>query len=191
MNTLLIKMFNAALVEGQPTISEFKAVNTKALQLGYLVPQEICNASVLSFLTEQTINPNATFYKTFEDVTSKSHLELLFDQVLHYLTTYGTGFEMGNGYVPNDGETAVIDDDLTHRSDGIVDRHCGVSELKCGQGTDSLCHGDLGILLFRGRLIIDEFDETEGEYLRVLIYGTCTFYDDGDVGGTVDTDPGG
>jgi len=108
MNTALIKMFNAALIEGQPSISEFQTVNTLAIQLGYLVPQELCNESVLAFLKEQTINPNATFYKTFEDVASKSRLELLFDQALHYLTTYGTNFELGNGYVPNDGETAVI-----------------------------------------------------------------------------------
>lgn len=104
MNTKLIKLFNVALVENTPAKDMFKTVNQLAAQVGYFVYPDVCNESVLAFLKEQTINPNATFYKNWEDVTSKTRLELALDQVLHYLTTYGTDFALGNGYVPNDGE---------------------------------------------------------------------------------------
>ena len=104
MNTKLIKLFNVALVENTPSKDMFKTVNQLAAQVGYFVHSDVCNESVLAFLKEQTINPNATFYKNWEDVTSKTRLELALDQVLHYLTIYGTDFALGNGYVPNDGE---------------------------------------------------------------------------------------
>lgn len=104
MNTKLIKLFNAALVENTSSKDMFKTVNQLAAQFGYFVHPNVCNESVLTFLKEQSINPNATFYKNWEDVTSKTRLELVFDQVFHYLTTYGTDFALGNGYVPNDGE---------------------------------------------------------------------------------------
>ena len=58
-------------------------------------------------MKEQSFNPNATFYKEWEDITSKTRFELLVDQILHYATTYGTDFALGNGYVPND-EPVVI-----------------------------------------------------------------------------------
>ena len=104
MNTQLIKLFNVALVENEKmSMSQFKEINKLAAQVGYFVHPDVCNKSVLSFLQEQAINPNATFYKSWIDVTSKTRLELLFDQLFHYLTTYGTDFALGNGYVPNDG----------------------------------------------------------------------------------------
>lgn len=104
MNTQLIKLFNVALVETEKmSMAQFKEVNKLAAQVGYFVHPDVCNSSVLSFLKEQAINPNATFYKSWIDVTSKTRLELLFDQLFHYLTTYGTNFALGNGYVPNDG----------------------------------------------------------------------------------------
>lgn len=108
MNTQLIKLFNVALVENEKmSMSQFKEINQLAAQVGYFVHPDVCNQSVLKFLKEQQINPNATFYKSWVDVTSKTRLELLFDQLFHYLTTYGTNFALGNGYVPNDGKGEV------------------------------------------------------------------------------------
>ena len=104
MNTKLIKLFNVALVENIVSKDMFKTVNQLASRVGYFVHPDVCNEFVLAFLKEQTINPNATFYKNWEDVTSKTRLELALDQVFHYLTTYGTDFALGNGYVSNDGE---------------------------------------------------------------------------------------
>lgn len=104
MNTKLIKLFNVALVENTPSKDMFKTVNQLAAQVGYFVHPDVCNESVLAFLKDQTINLNATFYKNWQYVISKTRLELALDQVFHYLSTYGTGFSLGNGYVPNDGE---------------------------------------------------------------------------------------
>lgn len=104
MNTKLIKLFNVALVENTPSTGMFKTVNQLAAQVGYFVHPDVCNESVLAFLKDQTINLNATFYKNWQDVISKTRLELALDQVFHYLSTYGTGFSFGNGYVPNDGK---------------------------------------------------------------------------------------
>lgn len=108
MNTQLIKFFNVALVENEKmSMDQFKTVNELAAKVGYFVHPDVCNKSVLEFLYAQDINPNATFYQNWLDVTSKTRLELLFDQLFHYLTTYGTGFALGNGYVPNEGAEGV------------------------------------------------------------------------------------
>ena len=104
MNTKLIKLFNVALVENTSSKDMFKTVNQLAAQVGYFVHPDVCNESVLAFLKDQTINLNATFYKNWQEVISKTRLELALDQVFHYLTTYGTSFSFGNGYVPNDGK---------------------------------------------------------------------------------------
>jgi len=110
MNIDLIKFFNKALVSTTPGESAIDHVelNKKAIQKGYIIHPDCCTESVARFLNDVAINPNATFYKTWEDVTSKSRLELLIDQLIHYATTYGTDFSMGNGYVPNDGDIEDI-----------------------------------------------------------------------------------
>lgn len=108
MDIRLIKLFNVALVENEKMSKEtFKNVNKLAAKVGYFVHPDVCNKSVMLFLNSMEINPNATFYKEWEDVTSKSRLELAFDQILHYFTTYGIDFALGNGYVPNDGAENV------------------------------------------------------------------------------------
>ena len=104
MNTKLIKLFNVALVENTSSKDMFKTVNQLAAQVGYFVHPDVCNESVLAFLKDQTINLNATFYKNWQEVISKTRLELALDQVFHYLTTYGTSFSFGNGYISNDGK---------------------------------------------------------------------------------------
>lgn len=106
MNTSLIKFFGTALVEKNKVA--FNTVNNFAMQRGYIVHPDVCNESVMSFLEEITLNPNATFYKTWMEITSKTRLELLFDQLLHYATTYGTNFALGNGYVPNDSDYSDV-----------------------------------------------------------------------------------
>ncbi|WQJ53733.1 MAG: hypothetical protein [Wendovervirus sonii] len=107
MNTELIKLFNAAIPE-KSTVS-FASVNAEAIQRGYLVEPEACTDSVYNFLRAITINPNATFYKTWNDILSKTRFELAIDQIFHYMTTYGTDFSLGNGYVPNDGDINIQD----------------------------------------------------------------------------------
>lgn len=100
MNTKLISMFNVALLE-KGASNNFKKINEKAIKCGYIVHPDCCTQSVAEFLEEQEFNPNSTFYKTWEDVSSKNRLELLFDQILHYVSTYGTEFK-GETYIPNE-----------------------------------------------------------------------------------------
>ena len=100
MNTKLISMFHKALKENGAE-KNFAKVNEVAMQYGYIVHPDCCTKDVAAWLKEQSFNPNATFYKTWEDITSKTRFELLVDQLFHYATTYGTDFALGNGYVPN------------------------------------------------------------------------------------------
>lgn len=106
MNTKLISMFHSALKEPGAE-KNFAKVNEVAMKYGYIIHPECCTKDVAAWLKEQSFNPNATFYKEWEDITSKTRFELLVDQILHYATTYGTDFALGNGYVPND-EPVVI-----------------------------------------------------------------------------------
>ena len=85
----------------------FAKVNEQSMKYGYIIHPECCTKDVVLWLKEQSFNPNATFYKTWEDITSKSRFELFVDQILHYATTYGTDFSLEKGYVPND-EPIVI-----------------------------------------------------------------------------------
>lgn len=106
MNTKLISMFHSALKEPGAE-KNFAKVNEVAMKYGYIIHPECCTKDVVAWLKDQSFNPNATFYKEWEDITSKTRFELLVDQILHYATTYGTDFTLGNGYVPND-EPVVI-----------------------------------------------------------------------------------
>lgn len=105
MNIELIKLFNAALADDNKI--DFASMNALATSKGYIVVPEACTASVKRYLETITTNPNATFYKTWNDIVTKSRWELFVDQLLHYMTTYGTDFSLGNGYVPNDGPDFV------------------------------------------------------------------------------------
>ena len=100
MNTELIKIFGVAVSEPMEMLS-FSLVNGEAVKKGYIVHPDACTKSVLNFIREQNVDYNSTFYKTFEDVTSKSRFELFIDQVLHYASTYGTDYQ-GEAYVPNE-----------------------------------------------------------------------------------------
>ena len=77
------------------------SLNTLAAKHGYIIHPDWCTTDVKEFIESISWNPNSTFYKTIEDVTSKYRLELLVDQLIHYSTTYGSNFE-DNTYIPND-----------------------------------------------------------------------------------------
>lgn len=97
----ILTLFNVAL---PGALLDFHTVNSYAIRLGYLVHPDACTAETLAWLKCQMINYNSTFYKSWNDVTSKTRLELAIDQILHYATTYGTGFTSPCVYMPNDGE---------------------------------------------------------------------------------------
>lgn len=78
-----------------------------------LIPQEsVATVPVLNYINSLSMNPNSTFYKTWEDVTSKNRFELFVDQMCHYASTYGTNFE-GESWVPNDIPVDLVYTDYT------------------------------------------------------------------------------
>lgn len=96
-----ISLFNVAVL-GATSHDLFTEVNTKSMPLGYIVEPDACTQETLEYFQCQNADFNSTFYKEWTDVTTKNRLELAFDQIFHYATTYGTGFE-GKAWVPNDG----------------------------------------------------------------------------------------
>ena len=93
-----IKLFWIAL---EWTNFNYKSLSEKWLQCWYIVDPNCSTNEVYNYLDSIDINTSTTFYKTWKDVTDKNRLELLLDQVLHYLSTYWTNYEW-DVYVPND-----------------------------------------------------------------------------------------
>ena len=92
----LVKLFKVT-VDGTGTAVDYDKINQLAMMRGYIVEPDACTSIVNDFIKSLECNINSTFYKTFEEVTSKTRFELLVDQLLHYMTTYGTDFSLGNG----------------------------------------------------------------------------------------------
>ena len=105
-NTRLIELFGVSVINSSKAV-DAQRVNSVAYANGYLIHPDICNEDTLKFANEQKINYNATFYQEWNDILSKTRFELLIDQIIHYATTYGTDFSLGNGYVPNPGAENV------------------------------------------------------------------------------------
>ena len=101
MDIRLIELFKVTL-DDSPKVP-FAEVNKEAMKRGYIVTEAACNKKVLKWLKETSVDVNATFYKEWKQVTSKTRVELFIDQILHYITTYGTNFESEFVYTCNDG----------------------------------------------------------------------------------------
>ena len=96
----LIRLFGKEL-ESSSAKLDFATVNRKALPKGYFVTPGACTEETVVYLREITLDPNSTFYRDWDDVTSKDRFELLVDQLMHYASTYGTDYN-GDTYNPND-----------------------------------------------------------------------------------------
>lgn len=101
----LTEYFHKGIVSDELKKIDFAALNSKAVLFGYVIHPDCCNEAVDKWLNTLPLDYNSTFYKEWDDVLSKSRFELFVDQIMHYATTYGTDFSLGNGYVPNDGGT--------------------------------------------------------------------------------------
>ena len=101
-NSKLVELFGCVVEDDFDLPIDFVTVNAEALKHGYFVYPAACLRCVLDFLKSISTNYNSTFYKTWNDVASKSRTQLYIEQCLHYFTTYGTDFSLGNGFVPND-----------------------------------------------------------------------------------------
>lgn len=105
--TPLIEMFKVC-PDGPSVLSgkqaACKLLFKKALTKGYIIDPVCLNEYAEAFIDSIDMQYNSTFYKTWHDVTDKSRIELLFDQILHYTTTYGVDFSLegtGYEYIPN------------------------------------------------------------------------------------------
>lgn len=58
---------------------------------------------------------NSTFYKRFSDVKNRSELQLRTEQLLHYMSTYGSGYEGTNGHIYEPEFLRDIDLDVKHQ----------------------------------------------------------------------------
>ncbi len=106
MHPKLIKFFRAAL-PASPVAPDSYSLQQEALKRGFILNPQVLGKDIRAFLKDEAIDPNSTFYKTWEDVVSKDRLELLMDQVRHYASTYGT-HRTGIAYIPP-GETEAPD----------------------------------------------------------------------------------
>lgn len=100
----MVDYFKAVLKSDNKTTEYVNNLNNEAIKCGYLIHPDACgldNDWLFKYLSGKIINVNSTFYKTWEDVTSKNRLELFIDQYLHYLSTYGSGYTEET-YIDND-----------------------------------------------------------------------------------------
>lgn len=101
MNTELINLFHCVVANENTSVIGFTKINQKAVRLGYLVTPDACNEYVDKWLDSIDCDYNSTFYTSWLDVEELNEEQLWMNQLLHYCTTYGTDFALGNGYVPN------------------------------------------------------------------------------------------
>jgi hypothetical protein len=95
----ILDLFKMAVVE--ETSSEINVKATKELlKLGYVCDANVDVVCVLEWAKEKNFNPNTTFYRTFEEVTSRTRFELFMDQILHYFTSYT--LNMDEPFIIND-----------------------------------------------------------------------------------------
>ena len=106
MNKNLIEYFGVALTNNSTgeTKRDVNEINKLATKLGYIIHPDCCTKSVKQFLNDKDINFNSTFYKTFEDVISKSRWDLFVDQIISYAGTYLAGVNI----TANDGDYSLV-----------------------------------------------------------------------------------
>lgn len=104
MNLKLITMFNVMPKATDANRETFEKVNAESVKYGWIIHPDCCSTLAIKWVKEEArSNYNATFYKEWNDITSKTRFELWINQIRHYASTYGTDFtQEGNGYVPND-----------------------------------------------------------------------------------------
>ena len=85
----ILKLFNKAVKENQECSDNDLA---EVLKYGIISSKFVDVNTLLVYIKQKKFNPNATFYKTFLDITNKSRYELFLDQIVHYYSTYGTNF---------------------------------------------------------------------------------------------------
>lgn len=88
----LIQLFHAVAVAPDDVRIDPREVNRMAMPAGYIVAPEACTPEVFEAMKGLRVNYNTTFYASFKDVESRTRLDQLIDQLLHYQSTYGSDF---------------------------------------------------------------------------------------------------
>lgn len=102
MKQEIFKIFGRVLLDKSEEKVSFSQMNNMAIRLGYFVPEALCYKWLYDYMiSEMNVNYNSTFYKQWNNITDKTRLELVFDQIRHYMSTYGTNFK-GQTWIPND-----------------------------------------------------------------------------------------
>ena len=81
MHPRLIKFFRAAL-PASPLVADTFELQQEALKRGFILNPQVLGEDVREFLKTEAINPNSTFYKTWEDVVSKDRLSLISSSIV-------------------------------------------------------------------------------------------------------------
>lgn len=87
-------------------LEDWKALVAELMPYGYVIhPDVVMDKNAYNFIKNVFLkhiecNYNSTFYSAWNEIISKSRIELAFDQILHYLSTYGTNYQ-GESYIPN------------------------------------------------------------------------------------------
>ena len=103
MDPRLIQLFSSATPDS-PVVADRESLCRDAAKCGYIIHPDVQNEDVALFISQQQADLNSTFYKRWEDVKSRSRWQLFLDQVRHYATTYGSGYDPSQPrYIPNDG----------------------------------------------------------------------------------------
>lgn len=85
----IIEFFKKAPFNNNANLNLFQEVNSLAIRTGYIVEFNACSEDTLEFIKSKEINYNTTFYKNWKEIDNLDSQELLFNQLLHYMTTYG------------------------------------------------------------------------------------------------------
>ena len=123
----LIKEFKSVYVDTKKTLLIEPSLNgiQRALRHGVLFNtdcfRDMTEHEILSVvnaaISEYGVNENkvnSTFYKRFSDVKNRSELELRIDQLLHYMSTYGSGYR-GTEVVYEPEFLKGVDMDVKHQ----------------------------------------------------------------------------
>lgn len=85
----IIEFFKKAPLNNNADLTLFQKINSLAIRTGYIVEFNACSEYTLEFIKSKEINYNTTFYKNWKEINNLDSKELFFNQLLHYMSTYG------------------------------------------------------------------------------------------------------
>ena len=97
MEKIILKLFKRV-------VGDYSGISERALKAGILMPN--CPDDIVSMAIDLYGKDgalyNSLFHKSFKTVEDSSTEQLLFQQIFHYLTTYGSDFQSEYIYIPEE-----------------------------------------------------------------------------------------